>query len=462
MTEPAALSRWRPNASGPGFVDRLKAGRSPACASVVSAAAKCPRFAADRRPLSTLLRWRVGGCLLLMLAGGVACSSPKAGSGALVAVDAVSGRQLWRTPLPMATVSQPVVGGGLVIVAGTSDCGKSHLTVVAVHATTGRLAWQRSVKAQHPCSYNAEPHLAGDVVVAGGPLGAPEEPPSGCDQPGVKAPAAVGLDLATGQQRWQPPGIAGEVLAASPDVVVARGANPGCLIGLDAASGHRRWAVTPPVSGLFAAVGAGSLFLSGHAPDGSQAISSLDPITGDRRWSVPLAPSGGIGPLTAAEAVTIWLDIAVISLDPATGRELWRSVAQDDMTWTSRGPGVLLITRLNGGQATVEARDPRTGARRWESAALDPSVSPAATDGTVVVAVAERHADGFRAIDGRPLWADSGAYSAAAVDANAAYLAAAATPKHRPRATEVPRARRVHTTDAKCLVNNSTTPTNIG
>jgi outer membrane protein assembly factor BamB len=305
--------------------------------------------------------------------------------------------------------------------------------VAAVHTTTGQLAWQRSVKMQDPCSYNAKPHLAGDVVVVGGPLGVPEELPSGCDQPGVKGPAAVGLDLATGQQRWQAPGIAGEVLAASPDVVVARGANPGCLVGLDAASGHRRWAVTPPVSALFAAIGVGSLFLSGQAPDGSQAISSLDPKTGDRRWSVALPPSGGIGPLTAAEAVTIWLDTAVISLDPATGRELWRSVALDDMTWTSRGRGILLITRLNGGHATVEARDPRTGARRWQSAALDPSVRPATTDGIVVVAVAERHTDGFRATDGRPLWTESGAYSAAAVDANAAYLAAAATAKHQPK-----------------------------
>jgi hypothetical protein len=101
------------------------------------------------------------------------------------------------------------------------------------------------------------------------------------------------------------------------------------------------------------------------------------------------SPVRGIGPLTAAEAVTISLDTAIISLDPATGGELWRGVAQDEMTWTSPGRGVLLITRLNGGQATVEARDPRTGARRWESAALDPSVTPAATDG-------------------RPLWTDSG------------------------------------------------------
>jgi outer membrane protein assembly factor BamB len=69
------------------------------------------------------------------------------GDGALVGVDARTGRQVWRTPVPMASVSAPVTGHGLVVVAGTRDCNDAHLSVVAVDAKTGRPAWQRSVGA---------------------------------------------------------------------------------------------------------------------------------------------------------------------------------------------------------------------------------------------------------------------------------------------------------------------------
>jgi outer membrane protein assembly factor BamB len=70
------------------------------------------------------------------------------GDGALVGVDARTGRQQWRTPVPMASVSAPVTGRGLVVVVGTRDCEDPHLSVVAVDAKTGQPAWQRSVASE--------------------------------------------------------------------------------------------------------------------------------------------------------------------------------------------------------------------------------------------------------------------------------------------------------------------------
>jgi outer membrane protein assembly factor BamB len=151
----------------------------------------------------------------------------------VVAVDARTGRQVWRTPVPMASVSAPVTGRGLVVVAGVRDCADPHLTVVAVDARRGQPAWQRSVAAENPCAFGLQLRLAGDVVVAGGPN--PDELPPGlahpgdtCNHPAAAHSRATGLDLATGRPRWQAPTTAGAVFAASASIVIAASTSPGC------------------------------------------------------------------------------------------------------------------------------------------------------------------------------------------------------------------------------------------
>jgi outer membrane protein assembly factor BamB len=60
-------------------------------------------------------------------------------------------------------------------------------------------------------------------------------------------------------------------------------------------------------------------------------------------------------------------------------------------------------------------------------------VAPASTDGTVVVALSERHTDCFNAADGRPLWTVPGAHSATADSAQAVYLAVSTVAKNQPQ-----------------------------
>jgi outer membrane protein assembly factor BamB len=379
------------------------------------------------------------------------------GGGVLVAVDARTGQQRWRTELPMASVSEPVVRGGLVVLAGTSDCDASRLTVAAVRADTGRPAWQSAVAARNLCAGDSV-QVADGTVVAGGPLGDSADLPGLCAGSGAKGagPAAVGLDLATGVQRWQAPQVAGGVLGATSDTVIARGANPGCLVGLDSASGGLRWKVVLPLSQIFSMGVADSAFVLGQAAGGATSVTALDAGTGRKGWRVALPPAGSVGPLVVGDVVITWMETmsqsypslipgspkaepppptrltTVIVLDPATGHQLWRADEHDDQIWTSVGPGLVLVTHLNGDESTVEAIESRTGVRRWQSAALRSGVG-ARTDGAVVIALPEGSATAFTAAEGRPLWTVSGAYTAAAVTADTVYLVVQTIPKNPPQ-----------------------------
>jgi outer membrane protein assembly factor BamB len=380
------------------------------------------------------------------------------GGGVLVAVDARTGRQQWRTGLPMASVSEPVVSGGLVVVAGTDDCAGSRLTVAAVRADTGQPAWQSAVAAQNICGFDVGVHVTDGIVVAGGLLGGSADLPGSCAASGGAAvgPRAVGLDLSTGKQRWLAPPAAGEVLASTSDTVIARGANPGCLVGLDAATGQLRWTVAPPVSPLDAATAADSVFVLGQV-SGGDAVSALDPDTGRKQWQVALDRSDGIGPLAVGEVLVTATEktsqsfptvipgspkptppepttvTTILCLDPATGHQLWSADEPDMQISTALGPGLVLLTHLSQNQSTVEARDSRTGLRRWQSASL-PSGVGARTDGTVVVALTYRSAAAaFTAAQGRPLWTVPGGYTGAAVTADTVYLTAQSTPKNQPQ-----------------------------
>jgi outer membrane protein assembly factor BamB len=388
--------------------------------------------------------------------GGTTLSA--SGRGALVAVDARTGQQRWKTALPMATVSEPVLSGGLVVVAGTTDCNIPLLTVAAVQAETGQLVWQRAVPAQNPCPYSLILHITAGIVVAGGPLQPGAGLPTPCTTPltgQAPGPPPVGLDLVTGVQRWQAPAVTGEVLAATTDTVIARGANLGCLVGLDSASGKLRWTVIPPTRLLFAATAADSAFMGGQGTGAGLAVSAFDPRTGRTGWQVTVPPAGDIFPIAVGDVLVTATTrtsqsfptvapgspkptppppttvTTIAGLDPATGHQLWRTEEHDDQIWTSVGPGLVLITHLNGNKFIVEAREPRTGVRRWQSAALRGGPPPV-TDGAVVLALPEGSAAAFTAADGRPLWTVPGAYAAATVTADTVYLAAAITPKNPP------------------------------
>jgi hypothetical protein len=120
-------------------------------------------------------------------------------------------------------------------------------------------------------------------------------------------------------------------------------------------------------------------------------------------------------------------------LDPAVGRQLWHTTEQDDQsTVTSMGADLLVVTHIHIlNRATIEARDPRTGARRWVSGDLGEIGIPR-TDGTIVVTYSRLQAGGYSAADGHRLWMLPGAYLGAALTTDAVYLAAPKPAKNQP------------------------------
>jgi len=340
----------------------------------------------------------------------------------------------------MASVSAPVTGRGLVVVAGTRDCAGPNLTVVAVNAKTGQPAWQHTVAAQDPCGGSAL-WLAGDVVVAGGPypdLVGSVAPSSGaCDHTVAARSTATGLDLATGKPRWQAPSKAGEVLAASPGIVIAASTSHACLVGLDPATGKIRWTVAPPVIPFDVGI-AGNIAVGHDIGATSETAIGLDWRTGKTRWTTALpSTSGGGWPLVVGDVIVATSgdqDFTLTGLNTATGRQLWQDPVQAYQIWTTIGPGIVLITRLTDpdrDQATIESHDPRTGVRRWQSGDIG-GVGIPVTDGATIVTYSQRDAKGFSATDGHQLWTVSGPYQAAAVTADGVYLAQPKTPENEP------------------------------
>lgn len=184
-------------------------------------------------------------------------------SGYLVAMDVVRGQERWRARLPTASrTEQLLVGGVLVLRAGDGS-------VYRLDAGTGAVAW-RALPRGSELGYGrllaAGPGTA--VVAIGEPVAEPSSPAT-----------LVGLDLATGAERWRR------------DLPVAP------------------LSVTPtPVDGtLVLAIAPGVL--------------GLDLATGRDRWQVAAESAA---PVTTASAVVVDDTASAFALDPVTGRVLWR------------------------------------------------------------------------------------------------------------------------------------------
>lgn len=104
---------------------------------------------------------------------------------------------------------------------------------------------------------------------------------------------------------------------------------------------------------------------------------------------------------------------------------------QADEVFSSVGPNALVLARFSGlNRVRLEALDPRTGARRWQSPVVS-AIGLPSTDGVTLVTFSDAHADAYSAATGRHLWSSPGSYQAVTVD-NTAYLVTPKTPKNQP------------------------------
>lgn len=163
----------------------------------------------------------------------------------------------------------------------------------------------------------------------------------------------LGLDAATGTERWRAAGMAGAQNHAAPALLpgggVAIADDRGTVRALDAATGADRWTadVGAPVYAAPTAAGA-RLFVSTTRG----TLTALDAATGRPLWTARLDPSG-IARVTsagadAARAVVGLTDGRVVALDAASGAVVW--------TWTATG-AVVAAPLVSGATVYVGTMD---------------------------------------------------------------------------------------------------------
>ena len=316
-------------------------------------------------------------------------------SGAVVAINQMTGAVVWRAQVGGGVASEPAAAGGLVFV---TDFGGG---LTALDLASGQRRWSLRVgdssfvdRAGHPGRsrfdpwdyFSASPLVDGDLVIAGAPDGQVVAARIGDGRvvwrartgaPVRDRPAAAGglvvvgsfdgtvtaFDRATGAQRWRfktrgnPDFPHGEV-QGSPAVVdgdVVFGSRDYRLYRLDGRTGAVRWVFEEP-SWIIArpVLAGGSLYVG--ASD-SHMVYALDPATGERRWAHEVG-------INVFGSVALWDDLIVvptmegytkedkgnlIALDRATGAERWRIKTAGNVRSTPVVSGDVLLAGADGG-----------------------------------------------------------------------------------------------------------------
>jgi polyvinyl alcohol dehydrogenase (cytochrome) len=333
--------------------------------------------------------------------------------GRVYAVDALTGHELWRQRVddhPSATVTgSPVVYGGIVYVPvssleeGTADPGYPCCTfrgsVVAIDAATGKRLWKRYTIDETPVQTGVT--RIGTKIFA--PSGAAIwNTPTVDTQRGLlyvgtgnnytgpadsRSNSVLALDLKTGAVVWSWQVVAGDAW------------NVGCMVGLDSC---------PANSGPDADIGSGVML--GKLPNGSDRLFiglksgtaiAVDPVSHDRAlWSDRVGRGsiqGGIQFGMAYDGERLYVPIAdmgnsmdssnlardksagpprpgLYALDPGTGAVLWRSPADDAchgrqycdpgiLASIAAIPGAVFAGHMDG---RIRAYDSSNGKVLWE------------------------------------------------------------------------------------------------
>lgn len=227
---------------------------------------------------------RQAGAFRLAAAGGAVYTA--SAGGYVYALDGASGAQRWATAVvddTLASVFDPFVRNGVVYASVTQFLPRGPLTsgmVAAVDAATGRVLWRTSLPSRDP---NATTGLGtgtiGAVAIADVVVTASAE--------GI----IYGLDRVTGMVRWtapvatdpngQPRSSDYRQVVTSGDMVLV-GSDAGTITAL-AADGHQLW-MTNPGRGSIAEIDADVQFA--YATFGGGQLAVMDAPTGRVLWII--------------------------------------------------------------------------------------------------------------------------------------------------------------------------------
>lgn len=293
----------------------------------------------------------------------------------------------WRTPLPEAGNSSPIVWGDTVFVTQAVDDGRER-TLMAFNRATGNLRWQQGVtySAADP-RHKSNPHCAASPVTDG------ERVVASFASAGI-----VAYDF-EGKQLWK----------------------------TDLGPQKHEWGQgsSPIIHG--------DLVIVYHGPGEFSALHALDKRTGEKRWSVPLAEvdpperfdgfagqrDGKLGTFSTPLVVTaggrdeIILPVVnrVRAFAPATGRELWSADGMSPLVYSSPtlGEGSLVIYGGFFGSVIYQkpggAGDVTVNRLFYERRMRKHTIgSPLVKDGHVYLCVTDGFAQCYELATGRMLW----------------------------------------------------------
>jgi outer membrane protein assembly factor BamB len=342
------------------------------------------------------------------------------------------------TPRPVEPWERgPEAAGDLVVAATGHD---EPARVRAYDARTGRLRW----------TYRTGPNAFVRAVGNGWVIVAPDFGP------------LIGLDLATGRQRWrfelaslqaaEYGTIAGDILFIGTSFTSEGAVDPPVVYALNLATGRQRWRTVldrgtdlqwaaPVVDGGQVLV-ADTLSHEGSAP--TSHLHALDAGTGRVRWKADLhaGQQGFFAEPPVVAGGLIYVATAsrrLLALDAASGREVWQergfpvvagvrnglviAVIEDRLATLDAGSGVRRWeVRVSGGGehwpvlegdtvyvASVDdviAVDAATGTTRWR-VPLDPAVGPPVQVGGRLYVATRNRLLALDASSGRALWASA-------------------------------------------------------
>lgn len=308
--------------------------------------------------------WRVNHLLAAakgMVVVGPADSSDRAAADkSVLALDARTGEERWRTDLGNRNLSPPLITDDTVVVQ--SYDGYAYALMLA----DGALRWREPVAGG---SFSA-PAPAGDLVVFGGDRG-----------------TLTARRIADGSLAWNFTADEADTwvrsfpytAAVAAGTVYATSWNRHCY-ALDAESGTLQWkseptvkrpAITSPV------IGDHGVYFCGH----DRYIYCLDAATGKRRWAKEFRRSAAVAPLLiGSELFVATGERRIYRLDPASGdligEPVLETVGKVDQPWATDGQRIVLadgdgyLYALAVGQAEdADAPSALEAQGRWVEAA---------------------------------------------------------------------------------------------
>jgi len=305
--------------------------------------------------------------------------------GAVQAHDAGDGTGRWRTELPGAALSTPVVVDDTVVVGTvdgelSSDTPREEIGGHLLGLTTdGEERWRRDVGA----------------AVLGAPASA-----DGAVYAATTAGDVVSVDARSGTARWRtadPEGVWGGVAVA--DDLLVRTDVDGVLRAADRADGTTRWTSETDGFAWASPVVAGDAVYQPVDRGRSGGRLSAVGTDGEVRWRTDLDGRPVAAPAVGEDGLYLGLGATTAAYGRAEGRRRWRTPDAD--AGSSGGSpavadGVVYagVGRVNGGR--FRALDPATGETAWTVAGEYGGAAPTVLDGTAYVPRGYGHLVAYR------------------------------------------------------------------